>query len=63
MFKDFRVKEYFTGQFRAEALNAFNTPLFTNPNTQYAPGSATFGHIGYQGGFSRELELGLRFMF
>jgi len=35
LFKDFAVKERFHGQFRAEALNAFNTPLFANPNTLF----------------------------
>ena len=63
LFKDFRVKERFTAQFRAEALNAFNTPLFANPNTQFIPGSQTFGKITYQANYPREIQLGLRFYF
>ncbi len=64
LFKNFTVKERFTGQFRAEALNVFNTPYFAQPNTQYIPGSNnTFGEIGYQANLPRELQLGLRFFF
>src|SRR5262249_18797364 len=48
LFKDFKVRERFTGEFRCEALNAFNTPLFANPNTLYTPTSASFGKITYQ---------------
>jgi len=33
IFKDVTFKERYKAQFRAEALNAFNTPLFANPNT------------------------------
>jgi trimeric autotransporter adhesin len=61
IFKDFKIVEKFTGQFRAEALNAFNTPLFANPNTQY--GSGTFGKITYQANLPRQLQLGVRFFF
>jgi hypothetical protein len=61
LFKSFRVRERFQGQFRAEALNAFNTPDFANPNTQF--GSANFGKLVYQANLPRELQLGLRFTF
>jgi len=63
LFKVFQIKERFTAQFRAEALNAFNTPLFANPNTQFIPGSQTFGKITYQANYPREIQLGLRFYF
>ncbi len=36
LFKTFTVKERFHGQFRAEALNAFNTPNFNHPYMQFA---------------------------
>ena len=61
LFKDFAVKERFHGQFRAEALNTFNTPLFANPNTLF--GSSNFGKLVYQTNAPRELQLGVRFFF
>jgi len=63
VFKDFKVKERFNGQFRAEALNAFNSPQFANPNTQYAPNSSSFGKITYQANLPRQLQLGVRLSF
>jgi hypothetical protein len=58
LFKDFKVKERFIAQFRAEALNVFNTPLFAAPLTTF--GSKTFGQVTYQANVPRELQLGLR---
>ena len=59
LFKDFKFKERFTAQFRAEALNAFNTPLFAPPPTTL--GLKTFGVLNYQANIPRELQLGVRF--
>jgi hypothetical protein len=61
LFKDFKVKEKFNGQFRMETLNTFNSPLFANPNTQF--GNASFGKITYQANLPRQLQLGVRFFF
>lgn len=61
LFKDFTIRERLKSQFRFEALNAMNTPLFYGPNVSY--GSSTFGQITSQANFSRELELALRFAF
>jgi hypothetical protein len=61
IFKTFTIKERIKSQFRFEALNALNTPLFYAPNTSF--GSSTFGQITQQANFSRELELALRFAF
>jgi hypothetical protein len=61
LFKDFKIKERFNGQFRAETLNTFNSPLFANPNTQF--GNASFGKITYQSNLPRQLQLGVRFFF
>ena len=61
IFKSFSILEKFKGQFRAEALNAFNTPMFAAPNTSY--GSSSFGRITSQVNFSRMMQLGLRFFF
>ncbi len=61
LFKNFAITERFQGQFRFEALNALNSPLFTSPNTNLSSG--TFGVISSQANFSRQLQLGLRFSF
>ena len=59
--KTFTVMEKFKAQFRAEALNAFNHPLFNGPASAF--GNANFGTITQQGNFPRYIQLGLRFMF
>ena len=61
VFKNFVVKEKLKAQFRAEALNAMNTPLFYGPNTSF--GSSTFGKITSQANFNRQLQMALRFSF
>ena len=61
LFKNFSIKEKFNAEFRAEALNAFNSPLFPNPNTRF--GSSSFGTISSQVNFARMLQLGVRFYF
>ena len=61
LFKNFAITEKFNAEFRAEALNAFNSPLFPNPNTKF--GSSSFGTITSQVNFSRMLQLGVRFFF
>ena len=58
VFKSFSVMEKFKGQFRAEALNAFNTPMFAAPNVSF--GSSSFGRITSQVNFSRMMQLGVR---
>ena len=61
VFKNVTIKETFKAQFRCEALNAMNTPLFYGPSTSF--GSSTFGKITSQANFSRQLQLALRFSF
>ena len=61
IFKSFSIMEKFKGQFRAEALNAFNTPMFAVPNTSF--GSSSFGRITSQVNFSRMMQLGIRLFF
>ena len=61
LFKTYSIKERFRAQFRFEALNAFNSPLFTSPNTKV--GSGSFGQISSQANFARQLQLALRFSF
>ncbi len=61
VFKSFPVRDRITFQFRAEALNAFNTPQFRAPNT--AVGNSNFGAITQQANFPRYLQLGGRISF
>jgi len=61
VFKTFSVKEKLKGQFRAEALNAFNTPMFAAPNVSF--GSSSFGRITSQVNFARMMQLGVRMFF
>jgi hypothetical protein len=61
VFKNFYITERARAQFRAEALNAFNSPLFHSPNTNISSG--TFGQINSQDNFSRQLQLAIRVTF
>jgi hypothetical protein len=61
IFKSISITEKFKGQFRAEALNAFNTPMFAAPNAAF--GSGSFGRITSQVNFARMMQLGIRFFF
>jgi len=59
VFKTFAIGERFKAQFRAEALNLGNTPMFYGPNTTYT--NSAFGVINSQANFSRMVQLGIRF--
>jgi len=61
LFKNFLITERVKAQFRAEALNAFNSPLFHSPNTQF--GTPTFGQISGQDNFARQMQLAIRVTF
>jgi trimeric autotransporter adhesin len=61
VFKNVVIKETVKAQFRCEALNAMNTPLFYGPSVAF--GNSTFGKITSQANFSRQLQLALRFSF
>ncbi|MGI4854449.1 MAG: carboxypeptidase regulatory-like domain-containing protein [Janthinobacterium lividum] len=75
--KNFKITEKVNAQFRAEALNAFNTPQFGNPTLTYvvnstgagtsptaAAGSAqTLGNVTSQINYSRIIQLGGRISF
>lgn len=59
--KSFFTYKRLKTEFRAEALNAFNTPQFVNPNTKF--GFTSCGVINSQSNFSRMLQFGVRFAF
>jgi hypothetical protein len=61
IFKNFRVVERVSVQFRAEALNAFNTPRFGGPNTGVT--SSTRGAITSQANAPRQIQFGLKILF
>ena len=69
LIKQTRISEGKNIEFRAEALNAGNHPLFPNPNmTATAAQSAKdtgFGQISAStmGNYARRLQLSLRFLF
>ena len=59
--KNFRVTEKINAEFRAEALNAFNTPEFNGPNVTI--GNSAAGQITGTLGFPRLIQLGGRLTF
>jgi hypothetical protein len=59
--KDFQLTERVHAEFRAEALNAFNTPQFNGPNL--AADSTSAGAITSTLGFPRLVQLGGRITF
>ena len=63
MFKDFRFAERVTTQFRMEAFNFANHPVWGGPNTTLnATGANGFGTITSKSG-SRTVQLALRVSF
>lgn len=61
LFKDFAPVERLRLQFRAEMLNAFNTPRFGGPNTSVT--SSSFGVITSQANAPRQVQFGLKFLW
>jgi hypothetical protein len=61
LLKSFRVVEGQRFEFRLEAQNAFNHPIFGDPNTAY--GSTSFGQITATKVGPREVQIGLKYYF
>jgi carboxypeptidase family protein len=60
--KDFNVSEGKRLQFRAEWLNAFNSPYFGN-GIQLDPNNQAFGFVTTQRNNPRDVQLGLKFTY
>jgi hypothetical protein len=61
LFKHFALPEKLTLEFRAESFNAFNTPVFSGPNTSVT--SSSFGSISSQANAPRQTQLALKLLF
>jgi outer membrane receptor protein involved in Fe transport len=61
LFKNFRIMERSSLQFRSEFFNLFNTPAFSNPNATL--GAANFGTITSTKHDNREIQFALKLMF
>ena len=65
--KTFRITEKMRFQFRAEAYNIFNTPMYDERTYTTDPNSTEFGSINKatngQSNFPRFWQLGFKFLF
>ena len=61
IFKNFKITEKVTTQFRAEWFNATNHPIFNNPGTQVGRGG--FGIVASQANLPRQTQLALKVIF
>ena len=59
--KQFSIRESMNFEFRIEAQNAFNHPVFGTPNTSLD--DENFGQITYTSVGPREIQLGMKFNF
>jgi hypothetical protein len=59
--KNTKIKENVRIQIRGEFLNAFNHPLFSNPNT--TPDNTAFGTIVSTRGYARRIQLGVKLLY
>lgn len=62
VFKQFKLTEKFSLQFRAEAFNSLNRVRFASPNTN-VNGGANFGRVTAQANDPRQLQFGLKLLF
>ena len=63
LFRSFRVTETKRFEFRAEAFNATNTPVFANPDTYLPDGPGYFGVVSSTANTARQLQMALKFYF
>jgi hypothetical protein len=62
LFKNFRYRELFKFQVRAEAFNIANHPIWNSPGTTVND-LANFGKITAKGGQRRQIQIGLKLIF
>ena len=66
LFKNFRVRERFNVQFRAEAFNLTNSPTFSLPSASNAAltiGTPNFGKLGSSSATGRQAQFALKLNF
>jgi hypothetical protein len=63
LFKDTKITERLTLQFRAEALNLLNRPNFGLPNARLDDAGIGFANLDDTNGGRRQLQFGLRLFF
>ncbi|MEJ7608397.1 MAG: hypothetical protein WKF37_19545 [Bryobacteraceae bacterium] len=61
VFKNFRFRENYSFQFRAEAFNLANHPVFGAPANTV--GAGNFGVVTSQANSPRQLQMALKFLF
>jgi hypothetical protein len=61
LLKNFRIKEGHRFQFRIDAQNVLNHPIFSDPNTSY--GSTSFGQIAGTKIGPRNVMIGMKYYF
>jgi hypothetical protein len=59
--KQVRFGDRLRAQFHVEFLNAFNHPVFNNPNTD--PSNANFGKVTSQNNLPRDIQFAAKFVF
>ncbi|HEY6445396.1 MAG TPA: TonB-dependent receptor [Acidobacteriaceae bacterium] len=62
-FRSFKVNESKRFEFRAEAFNATNTPVFAAPDTFLPDGPGFFGVVTSTANTARQLQVALKFYF
>jgi hypothetical protein len=63
LFRSFRVTETKRFEFRAEAFNFTNTPVFATPDTFLPDGPGYFGVVSSTANTARQLQMALKFYF
>jgi hypothetical protein len=62
-FRSFKVNDSKRFEFRAEAFNATNTPVFAAPDTFLPDGPGFFGVVTSTANTARQLQVALKFYF